>query len=258
MAASLWTATAAPTELSVSCAGARHRLEWRDGEVHLHDHPDRDAELALVGLGGAEPNCIAHLRLFEDAVRDGGFLAGWADDSGLTQAWYSWLDAALERMRTEGFHEVLRDLPQSRSMRQGEFISRFPLAWLDRAAATIADGLWGMSTETGVVCADAEPNLIHAIRVRARRAFVQSVGVRHLTVGGAALVPLRINIVTEGVAAVEGHLTGSDRQVTLTVDRTWLHQVWAAGAATIEDRLILALTPPESAAGEPAPVYPAL
>ena len=239
----LWHRTADPTELSVGCSGERHKMVWRNGEVELLDHPDRDAELALVGLGGAEPNCIAHLRLFEDAVSDGGFLAGWADDSGLTQAWYSWLDAALERMRTEGFHEVLRELPQSRSMRQGEFISRFPLAWLDRAAAEVSEQVLGTdsSGRASVVCADAEPNLLHAIRVRARRAFVQTVGRSHLTLGGAALVPLRIDITGNGAPQVEGRLTGSERQVVLTLDRTWLHDVWAAGASAIDDRLVVGL-----------------
>jgi len=240
-----WRVTARPAELSIGCSGERHRLIWANGEVHLPDHPDRDAELALVGLGGPEPNCIAHMRLFEDAVRDGGFLAEWADDSGLTQAWYSWLDMALERMRTEGFHEVLRALPQERSLRMGEFISRFPLAWLDRAGAAVAEQVVGTDAGQGpgVVCEDAEANVLHAIRVRARRAFVTSVGAIHLTVGGAALVPLRVQITTTTAPSAEGHLAGPQRGAVLTLNPTWLHEVWAAGAATIENRLIVDLRP---------------
>lgn len=236
MSADSWRTTAGSTELALTCSGERHRLVWADGEVHLPDHPDRDAELALVGLGGPEPNCIAYLRLFEDAVRDGGFLAEWADDSGLTQAWYSWLDMALERMRTEGFHEVLRGLPQSRSLRMGEFIARFPLAWLDRAAAAVSD-----ARGSNVVCADAERNLMHAVRVRARRAFVTSTGATHLTLGGAALVPLRVDISPDHAPAATGRLSGPDRGVVLTLTASWLHNVWAAGAATIEDHLVLDL-----------------
>ena len=38
----------AAVELAISCSGSRHHLRWDAGEITLVDHPDVDAELALV------------------------------------------------------------------------------------------------------------------------------------------------------------------------------------------------------------------
>lgn len=246
-----WSATASPAELTVRCGRAEHRLIWDRGEVTMLDHPDADAEVALVALGGDEPACLSMLRLWELAIADGGFLEEWVDDTHLSPARLSWLQMALERLRNEGFHEFLRSIPTARAEPMGRFLHRFPRPWLDRAAATVAETI---IDGDGVVCANAAALLEVAATQRVRRAFVASVGGSSrtaLSFGAAALVPLTV-AVRHGETAVVGRLSGPGRAVSITVDERWLHQVWAAGASVIDDRLIVALDatvdPPQTVA----------
>ena len=235
-----WWTTAPPVEMKVACGGIVHRLRWTAGQVEALDHPDLDAERALIALGGAEPNCLTHLDLWADAVTDGGFLGEWVDEAQLTDARLSWLGMALERMRAEGFHEFLRRLNPARAERMGHFLHRFPRAWHDRAAGTVAAAIVDGS---GVDCADAPVLLPAAIGHRLRTAFVTSVGGRQLSVGAAALIPLSITVGADVEATISGSLTGPGRGVTLQVDHAWLHQVWAAGVAVLGGNLVLAVEP---------------
>ncbi len=248
-----WWDTAEPLTMVVVCNRERHRLRWRAGEVETLDHPELEAELALVALGGEEPACVALHRLWTDAVDDGGFLSEWVEPGRLNPTWLSWLAMALERMRAEGFHEFLRDLPTARAQRMGQFLHRFPQPWIDRAAAEVnrrvADG-----DAVGRTPAPAGPEpdggvdrrvplLAQAAANRLRRSFVDAVGGRQLAVGAAALVPLRPMVDPRPGAepAIAGRLTGADRGVSVVVDRWWLHRVWAAGAAVVGGHLVLAI-----------------
>ncbi|MGI9599111.1 MAG: hypothetical protein ACR2QK_23305 [Acidimicrobiales bacterium] len=255
-----WWLTAGELTMIVACEGSEHRLRWRDGELRLLDHPELEAELAMVALGGAEPACVSHYRLWEDGLSDGGFLAEWVDEARLNASWFSWLAMALERMRSEGFHEFLRGLPPARAQRMGEFLHRFSVPWIDRAAAGVSHSV---GDGDGVVCPLAPALLCDAVSQRLRRAFVDSVGGRQLAVGAAALVPLSIAVsrsrsrssVAGSTAAVDpgdpeqadggpsitGSLSGPGRGITIGVHRSWLHRVWAAGAPVIEGRLVLDL-----------------
>lgn len=237
-----WRDTAPRLEMNVRCEGTIHQLQWCEGSLHLIDHPDLDAELAMVALGGAEPACVSLHHLWNDAMADGGFLGEWVDETRLTPSWFSWLTMALERMRAEGFHEFLRALPPNRALRMGEFLDRFPPPWLDRAAATVSESVF---EGHGVECTLAPPLLSTAVSNRLRRAFVDAVGGRQLAVGAAALVPLRLSIPVGDqrtrTCTAEGLLTGPDRGVALTVQPSWLHRVWGAGASVIGGHLVLAL-----------------
>ena len=257
-----WWESATPLSMAVTCNRERHRLIWRDGAVETVDHPELDAELALVALGGDEPPCIARYRLWNDALDDGGFVAEWVDEARLSPAWFSWLAMALERMRTEGFHEFLRGLPPARAQRMGEFLDRFPLTWIDRAAAEVNRRV---TEDGGVLAADAGSQLARSAAQRLRRSFVDAVGGRQLAVGAAALIPLRISVLAGVGPTVVGVVTGKGRGVDLTVGRTWLHRVWAAGAAVIDGDLVLDLNDgPQGAVattvswGGDAPLRPAL
>lgn len=239
-----WWETAAPVELELTCGHAEHRLRWHRGAVTMLDHPDADAEAALVALGGDEPPCLTMLRLWELAVADGGFLEEWVDDAHLSAARLSWLTMALERLRSEGFHEFLRSIPTHRAEPMGRFVHRFPRPWLDRAAAAVAETI---IDGDGVICTNAPGLLRVAAAQRVRRAFVASIGgsgVAGLSLGAAALVPLSVAVGSDGpdAAAITGTVTGAGRSISITVDERWLHQVWAAGAAVVDDRLVLALT----------------
>jgi hypothetical protein len=239
-----WFDAAPPLSMTVACGGERHRLRWVGGLVETVDHPELEAELALVALGGQEPTCIALHRLWHEAVADGGFVAEWVDPSRLSRAWLSWLSMALERMRTEGFHEFLRHLPPARAQRMGEFLHLFPGPWIDRAASEVNRGAW--SGEPGP--ADRGPTGTRALLAQAganrlRRAFVDAVGGRQLAIGTAALIPL-VPLVDQRAGArpaIEGALRGPDRGVTVTVGVRWLDRVWVAGAAVVDGQLVLAI-----------------
>ncbi|MEM9563172.1 MAG: hypothetical protein AAGA93_11165 [Actinomycetota bacterium] len=251
-----WSDTAEPLTMVVVCNRERHRIRWRAGRVETLDHPDLDAELALIALGGEEPACVALHRLWSDAVDDGGFLSEWVEPGRLNPTWLSWLAMALERMRAEGFHEFLRDLPTARAQRMGQFLHRFPQAWIDRAAAEVNERVADAAAPTAAAPGDAgdpaesagavdrrAPLLAQAAANRLRRSFVDAVGGRQLAVGAAALVPLRPMVdPRSGVEpAIVGRLTGPDRGVSIVVDGRWLHDVWAAGAAVVDGRLVLAI-----------------
>lgn len=234
----IWWETAPDLAMNVDCEGAGHRLRWRRGQVELLDHPELDAELAMIALGGPEPTCLAYHRLWVDAVADGGFLAEWVEESRLSPSWFSWLAMALERMRSEGFHEFLRGLPPARAQRMGEFLHRYPVPWIDRAAASV--GL-AVAEVDGVACLDAPRLLSAAVAQRLRRAFVASIGGRQLALGAAALVPLRISVTSGAAPSINGALIGPDRGVDLAVDRSWLHRVWAGAATVIDGSLVVAI-----------------
>ncbi|MGH1490957.1 MAG: hypothetical protein ACRBK7_16450 [Acidimicrobiales bacterium] len=243
-----WQRAASDLTMTVACEGAQHHLRWHNGEVQLIDHPELEAELALVAFGGAEPACLSLRRLWNDGLADGGFLAEWVDEVRMSPTWFSWLAMALERMRSEGFHEFLRSLPPARAQRMGEFLHRFPVPWIDRAAASVGESVFDGD---GVICLDAVRLLPVAVSHRLRRAFVDSVGGSHLSVGAAALVPLTLTVsdgtVDDGDAnatGINGSITGRGRGVQITVDGSWLHRVWAANAAVIDGQLTLSLDYP--------------
>jgi len=242
-----WSATAPPLHLEVACGPDRHRLEWRQGQVLLADHPDLAAERALVALGGPQPACLARLQLWQEAVADGGFLAEWVEEAHLSAARLSWLGMALERLRLEGFHEFLRHLPPARAERMGQFLHRFPRPWLDRAACAVSAAV---VEGDGVRCGLAPELVTQAVAHRLRRSFVDSIGGRLTAWGAAALVPLAITVSPDGGPAVAGSVTGPGRSVTITVGRGWLHQVWGAGAAVIDGHLVLALDPAPEAGSQ--------
>lgn len=231
-----WWETSPSIELAVSCSGARHRLRWNRGQVALADHDDLDAELALVAFGGDEPTCLSYLRLWDDAVADGGFLAEWVDDTNLNPTRLSWLAMALERMAGEGFHEFLRDLPFRRAERMGQFLYRYPRPWLDRAASTVSADI---ASGDGVECVLAPALLDVAVANRLRRSFVEAVGGSQLTVGSAALVPLHIAVGRPGEISIGGRLRGVGRGVEMTIGSDWLHRVWGAGLGVVDDHLVL-------------------
>lgn len=240
--ASAWAGCPA-VELDVACSGADHRLVWSEGTVTALDHPELDAERALVALGGPTPACLDLIDLWAEAVADGGFLGEWVDQAQLTDARLSWLAMALERMRGEGFHEFLRRLPLTRAERMGQFLHRFPRAWHDRAAGAVAAAV---VDGPGVRCADAPSLVPLGVASRLRRAFVTSVGGRSISVGAAALVPLTISVTPDAAPAAWGQLRGPDRGVSLTVPTRWLHQVWGVEAAVVDHHLVLDRCPDPS------------
>ncbi len=241
-----WTDAAPELVLEVTCrsaAGAAgHRIRWVGGDVHLDQHPDVEAELALVAFGGEELPCIAMHRLWSDAIRDGGFVGEWAEgEYDSARRW--WLAMALERMRTEGFHEFLRDLPLPRARRMGQFLTSFPDEWIDRAACHVADAPPANDRIVALLRAGAARRLRHA--------FAVAVAGQQVPLGAAALVPLTVEVGTVQVGTVEvgtvaGRLDGRNSWARLVVSDRWLPDVWATQRSVVDGHLVLAIRYPDS------------
>ena len=233
-----WRETARPVSMGLRCGGHAHTIRWTAGVIELDDHPELEAEQALIALGGTEPPCLGALALWEEAIASGGFLAEWIDSTNLTTSRLSWLTMALERLRNEGFHEFLRDLSPARAERMGRFLVGFNPVFLDRAAGHVAEAI---SSGRDIEYDRAESLIAPAIAHRLRRSFVDSVGGQWLAVGAAALVPLRIDVQDSTEPSAAGAITGPARGIELSVGSSWLHEVWAAEAAVIDKQLILDL-----------------
>lgn len=61
-----WWVGVAPAETEIDCDGARHRLTWTQGEVIPLDHPDPEADRALVALGGDSSACLDVIRAWNE------------------------------------------------------------------------------------------------------------------------------------------------------------------------------------------------
>jgi hypothetical protein len=53
-----WFTSLPPCETLVPCGQGRHAVRWEAGELRLASHPDLEAELVLVALGGEKARCV--------------------------------------------------------------------------------------------------------------------------------------------------------------------------------------------------------
>ena len=213
----------------MACEGRRHEVRWVDGEVVLGAHPDVDAELAFVALGGVEPRCVELVSLWRDAVADGGFIGEWAEYDGVPHARRQWLSSALERLQREGVKDFLHDLSLPRAAQMGRFLTEFPAPFVERAAIAVAE-----AGDPAV-----EHHVQEATKRRLRSAFVESLMAVRSFVGTPALVPVSCRVLETGSPAIEGRLAGRSSQVALSVTRDWLVDVWAAQRSLVNGALVL-------------------
>jgi len=227
-----WLAIGAATA-ELECSGEQHVLEWRDGALHLHGHPDVDAERALGALGGEAPACVA--------LRD-----RWERYAG---------DVALVTLGRRAGEETLgvRD-PVAIAVgggraptRRGELLSllSLPAQIIDRLvleSVASAAGRW----------ADEQFRTAHglrfatALRVRATPALTRaSASIDGIGSGTAStgsidmdVVPARPGASTSGVAqrSRSGGLI-----VRAALPLGWIASVWGAGLSEVEGRMVIDL-----------------
>lgn len=231
-----WYDRVPPVTFETECEGHRHTITWREGQLSLDEHPEPDAERALVALGGSVPRCVRILDLWDAAVADGGFVEEWAPhhDADHKRRW--WLRTALERLRSEGVQDFLFDLPRERAATMAEAAVTLPHELLDRAAGSVVDTAdrAGWEVEPALVGHVAE-----AVRLRLRRAFVSSLEGAVGQARSAALVPFRGRVGLHVSPSFEGLLAGRGSWANATVQPSWLSRVWARGVAVHEGRLTL-------------------
>lgn len=207
------------------CDGREHRLVWRRGALVAADHEDLDAERAVVALGGVAPACVTVADLWEAAAADGGFIEEWSNYLHADSRRLWWLKTALERMRSEGVQDFLYDLPSPRARVMVEATLALPHPLLDRAAAHFV--------ATSRPDPRTSAHIARAIRLRARRAFVESLATTKSHVRSAALVPFTCHVAPGG-PSVRGALAGRHSFVDVSVDQSWLANVWGRGVAVLD------------------------
>jgi hypothetical protein len=228
--------------VEVDCQGELHHIRWHRGRLRLEDHPDVAAEEVMVVLsGGADrPACLQWLELWRLAVRDGGFLTEWARREEPDPGRRGRHQVALLRLRREGVQDLLPDLEIRRAERMGRVLAHFPPELVERAALAAAQRLLRQPT---LAEDDLAPWLDHAVRVRARSAFVRSLAAWRHRARPAALVPFTCRVGGGAPPRVLGRLDGRASWCEVTVDPDWLLEVWARGLAVVDGALVLAAAP---------------
>lgn len=229
-----WSDQAEPVSLAVECEGTPHTLTWRRGRLELEDHTDPDAERVLVALGGRTPPCLELLELWDHAINDGGFIEEWWShlDADHSRRW--WLRAALERLKSEGVQDFLYDLPRNRAARMCEAAITLPHPMLDRAAGTVVD----IADQTGwQIDRLLIGHINDGVRLRARRAFVESVAGAMGQTRSAPLIPFSCTVGIDVAPHAQGVLDGRRSKVEITLPSAWLSRVWARGVAIYDGRL---------------------
>lgn len=69
-----WWEGMAPLDVPGPEGAGTHRLVWREGRLELEDHPDPEAERAVVALGGERCPCLDVSDAWEDCHRTGAML----------------------------------------------------------------------------------------------------------------------------------------------------------------------------------------
>jgi hypothetical protein len=220
----------------LDCHGERHRVRWHRGRLQLEDHPDPGAEVVLAALGAPMPACVQLLDLWREAISDGGFLSEWAQREHVEPGRRGQLEVALIRLRREGVQDLLPELDIRRAERMGVMLARFPSDLVERAALAVARRLVRRSD---LPRHELGPWLAHAIRVRARSAFVRSLADWRTYARPAALVPFHCAVGVGVTPAASGQLHGRASFLEVLLDARWLLDVWARGMAIDDGSLVL-------------------
>ena len=234
-----WYDQVPAVSFEVDCEENRHTITWSGGQIILEQHPQIDAEKALVALGGAKPNCLNVFELWEFALRDAGFIEEWAPWQTADRQRRWWLRTALERLRSEGVQDFLYDLPRERAVKMGEASVALPHEFLDRAMATVVDVRDQSGWDFGPALSR---HLAEATRLRSRRAFVKALTNQRPAVPSPALIPFKCEIELHGEPWIHGCLSGRDSSIEISLHPRWLSRVWARGVSVHNDRFTVDAT----------------
>jgi hypothetical protein len=226
-----------PASCPVECAGVRHHLVWRDGQLTAFDHPDAERERTLTALGGDVYRCLQLAEAWERHAEDldvlllasrgsqDSFLAGRAPHDPRPGRHFGWFAyAPLSSMHGGDSPSDAADLPDLLGL-GGGLPERLVGQVLDTWAIRLAEG-----DET---VERARPRLQAALYGR----FVAAVR----TWLGDSELRVELSLVPPGAASVVERV--GDR-VRAELPFNWLTEVWLPGFAVVADRLCISVRQP--------------
>lgn len=238
-----------PVTGEVSCGGAKHRIEWRSGDLTLLDH-DVEAEETLSALGSELPRCVAILQAwsgFEVDQFDPRMLVALVAEEVLSErartqvetkvgirasdphsfrlAWTLGPRANVRRMVDQARHFLaLYELaPELRRRFAYDFVTRAELNW----------GKRGFKRRNF----PAFELLLNLVAERSFRRTVKSLGE---SLGIGVPVPIKWGVLDPGAAPhFSGLITRSTVRYEPRLPISWLSNVWAREFAVVDDTFVL-------------------
>ena len=198
---------------TIACGGQPHRLAIVDGQLDTVDH-DAVGEMALHALGGGLPDCLVYVVVWQQSFSD-GFLEFWAAHESLDVL-------ARRQLRREWIDNYWEGWPAAPA--PGAVLFEQP--WQDVLGVAVARRAGGDGVD-------------RAVSVRLRRCFVRSLANVFAHRRPDALVPLTV-VVSTGRPAVTGRLARTGSWAHIRVAPEWLWDVWGAGMALVDNRLVVA------------------
>lgn len=201
-----------------------HRIVWRDGCLELGSHPDPEAELAVVALGGERCPCLDVLEAWDDCHRSGAMLvAGRRHGSEA-------LVAPVEATRR--LRDDLRHWRRSVALLTGEARAAGDVALLERLAALVDPVERRAARRLGfLLLLGLDPRL--SDRLQASVAATIAASGRSATLAAAAAARALPALRSIGWAGAAGDITLGPEPVietdSVVLPPAWLAVVWGRG-----------------------------
>jgi hypothetical protein len=246
-----WYQSLPPARAQVPCGAGTHDVHWGAGQLALPAHPDLEAELVLIALGGDKPLCLEVAEAWDKHADDLDVLmAGPRSASDeVTSGW----DAGSEHraillgrlpgspgIGTGRIPEELARLIQSRA----EILRLLALgpALQFRLAGAVA-AAWSGGREHAGRDRDGgrRPELVAALTGRLAPAVAEWLGIDPDSV---TTTPLERPFTPDDWGSLEAFGSGAGRRVRAALPFGWLASVWACGLAVVDGHLVVAVEEP--------------
>ena len=256
-----WFTSLPPCETLVPCGQGRHAVRWEAGELRLASHPDLEAELVLVALGGEKARCVEIAEAWRRHTADLTVL-GLGPRSAADEVAVSWDDVDAAEQAARGGaggpgrwgwrlasppraamaraairHQQYQEEAGDASQRRLDMLSLlalgtgFQVRLIGQVVAAHADRL-DEPDEHGY---SIRPALKAALAGRVALVAEQWLGIDPDQVEVSLLLPGR------GWGSVELTGRGEQRRLLVSLPAWWLARVWACGLALTGRHLVVAV-----------------
>ena len=251
-------------ETYLPCGAGRHIVRWEAGELRLLSHPDVEAELVLVALGGEKARCVEVAQAWERHAEDLSVLAigprgpadeiavSWDDVDAASRGsqfggWTAYAPGAGGLYHHPGprlgpapmappvpalYQQAIRDREQA-ARRRNDLLSLLALGYgfQVRLIGQVAEASAGRPQEAAE---KIRPALVAAVTARLAPVAEEWLGIDP----GQVVVTLHRG---PGWGSAELTGRGEQRRLRVSLPAGWLARVWAAGLALTGRHLVVAV-----------------